>query len=226
MIQMNKNILKEEIQWLLEAIQEQFGIIRGYEEKIPRIELDILMENIRKLYEKVQMLERSGDPFTFYEHKTLEVIREKYGKEALEEDLPGGELPGKDFTEKPGIPQKEKREPKKPETPAEADLFSDQGAGFTEKLKQAREKSLGPKVRSAAPESLKASISINEKFLFINELFDGNLRDYNENIETLNGFADLAAALDYLDLLRQKNLWDTQGNAFKRLKELLESKFK
>src|SRR5512146_1146189 len=76
MIQMNRNVLKEEIQWLLEAISEQYEVIRGYEEKIPRIELDIIQENIRKLYDKINLLQKTGDPLTYFEHKTVDIIPE------------------------------------------------------------------------------------------------------------------------------------------------------
>ncbi len=61
--------------------------------------------------------------------------------------------------------------------------------------------------------------------MFINELFEGNLREYNITIETLNGFAELRQALDYLDLLRVKNLWESESAALRRLKELVEQKF-
>ncbi|MCX6267495.1 MAG: hypothetical protein NTW16_09080 [Bacteroidetes bacterium] len=61
--------------------------------------------------------------------------------------------------------------------------------------------------------------------MFINELFDGNLREYNETIETLNGFKTLDQAADYLDLMRKKNFWNTGSNAFKKLKDLVERRF-
>ncbi len=63
MNQLNKTILREEIQWLLEAIAEQFEAINAYEDKIPQIEFDIIMENIRKLYENLHVLNRQGDSF-------------------------------------------------------------------------------------------------------------------------------------------------------------------
>ena len=164
MIQMNRNILKEEIQWILEAIQEQYAMIRGYEEKIPRIEFDIIMENIRRLYEKLYMLERSGDPFTFHEHKTLEVIRDQYGEVPGNEHAVPEALTGEMETAPQPAHSREKKEPVKADPSPQADLFSDQGAGFTEKLKQAREKSLGPKFKSAAPESLKSTFPVRAGF--------------------------------------------------------------
>jgi hypothetical protein len=107
----------------------------------------------------------------------------------------------------------------------EIDLFSPESSGFSEKLKETREKTYATERLASQRKELKASISINEKFLFINELFDGNLREYNITIETLNGFADLRQALEYLDLLRLKNLWESESAAFKRLRELIEQKF-
>ena len=61
--------------------------------------------------------------------------------------------------------------------------------------------------------------------MFINDLFEGNLREYNETIEALNGFISLDQAADYLNLMKQKNLWNTGSNAFLKLKELVERRF-
>lgn len=59
---MDKNILIRELQILLEAINEQFEIIREYEDFIPKIEFDMIMDNVRKLYETFHRLERLNDP--------------------------------------------------------------------------------------------------------------------------------------------------------------------
>ena len=115
--------------------------------------------------------------------------------------------------------------PKKPGKLQEIDLFAAEEPAFNIKLKDAREKTFSPRIPSERIQNLKTAISINEKFMFINELFDGNLREYNETIETLNGFTNLDQAADFLDLMRKKNFWDTGSNPFKKLKELLERRF-
>jgi hypothetical protein len=243
MMPVNKEILKDEIQWLMEAINEQFNAIISYEGKIPQIEFDIIMENVRKFYENLHMLQRSDDPYAYFEEKVREVPviktmvprMEAVAKEPesgpTDPPEPGSEI-RIDGNEPDAFPdgQVESNE----STPfkirhhgdaVEVDLFSDTGSGFTEKLKEAREKSLGPRPVASASGDLKASISINEKFLLINELFSGNLREYNEMIDSLNGYHDLRTALEYLDLLRKKNLWDTGSAVFVRLKELVEKRF-
>jgi hypothetical protein len=44
-------------------------------------------------------------------------------------------------------------------------------------------------------------------------------------IEALNNSPDLKYALDYIDLLRKKNLWESASPAFRRIMELVEHKF-
>ena len=234
MNQLNKTILREEIQWLLEAISEQFEAINAYEDKIPQIEFDIIMENIRKLYENIHLLNRTGDSFRHYSGNETEAPSIKpHVPEIVEHEKVG--IP----EEKPAPPQpavKIRVEPEPVEIPAasdqqpgsdpdEIDLFSTPSSGFSEKLKETREKTYASERLSSQRKELKAAISINEKFLFINELFDGNLREYNITIETLNGFMELREAYEYLDLLRLKNLWESESAAFKRLRELVEQKF-
>ena len=231
MNQPNASILKDEIQWLLEAIQEQFETIRAREEKIPQIEYDMLIENTRRLYEKLLLLQKIRDPYPEHVKKSssespMEPVPDV---PAIPSPPPENLQPEKPAMEKPevkGYVPRGKKDAGKTEKHSETDLFSDENLRFTEKLREVREKTMGPRMKAAKPNDLKALISINEKFLFINELFDGNLRDYNENIETLGGFTDLKAALDYLDQLRRKNLWESESNAFGKLKEILERKFR
>ena len=111
------------------------------------------------------------------------------------------------------------------EPTSDLNIFSDAGSGFTDKLREAREKSFGHRSQAAKSDDLKSAININEKFLIINELFGGNLRDYNETIEKFNSFQDGKMAMEYLDLLRKKNVWDSGSGVFTRLKELVENKF-
>jgi hypothetical protein len=233
MNQLNKTIIREEIQWLLEAIAEQFEAINTYEDKIPQIEFDIIMENIRKLYENLHLLNREGDSFRHFSDqkaeipeikpfRTAESERNQLSKPVKKQDIRPAVRIRMD-TDSTEPLQKEHDGPDS--TSSEIDLFSTGGNEFSEKLKETREKTYASERVSSKRKELKTTISINEKFLLINELFDGNLREYNITIETLNGFAELRQALDYLDLLRIKNLWESESGAFKRLRELVEQKF-
>jgi hypothetical protein len=233
MNQLNKTILREEIQWLLEAIAEQFEAINAYEEKIPQIEFDIIMENIRKLYENLHMLNRMGDSFQHFNLpqtespaiKPVVPVSSESDQTPKPEEKPPVQPPVKIMVETTPAEPLKKEHQRHGKGSSEIDLFSTESVEFSEKLKEIREKTYAAERLSSQRKDLKASISINEKFLFINELFDGNLREYNITIETLNGFAEIRQALEFLDLLRLKNLWESQSVAFNRLRELVEQKF-
>ena len=233
MNQMNKTILREEIQWLLEAIAEQFEAINAYEDKIPQIEFDIIMENIRKLYENLHLLNRMGDTFQHLNpvHKEMPAIK-PFVPGSIHMDQTTN--PVEKHAAQPVVKIRVETETQEPlqkehhretKSTSDIDLFSTESVEFSEKLKETREKTYASERLSSQKKELKASISINEKFLFINELFDGNLREYNITIETLNGFSELRQALEFLDLQRLKNLWESESPAFKRLRELVEQKF-
>ena len=293
---MDKSIITRELQILLEAINEQFEIIKEYENFIPQIEFDMIMENVRKLYETFHRLQRLNDPMLFVEKKLAgpkeirksiplpesgpepfrelvpeplpETLREPIPEpfrelvpepipepisepfrelvpepipepisEPLRELVPDLQVLPKPLVSadtatpvqesRPIIPPKPpvKREPLAKPKPAtgELELFAAEEPVFSIRLKEAREKSLGPKL--SGHESFKASIGINDKFMFINELFDGNLREYNESIETLGGFKTLPQAQEYLDLLRRRYNWNSSLPAFRKIKEKVENRF-
>ncbi|MEI7896179.1 MAG: hypothetical protein WCJ26_04035 [bacterium] len=231
---MNKEIIKDEGKWLLEAINEQHEAIHAHREKIPQIEFDILMENVRKFYENMHILQRLNDPALYpgtkkeaVKVKEPEVVAARPDVPKIPEPVTFQNTPVqfKPAGPPPSVKQDQPSPAKKSSRPQEIDLFASDEPTYSIRLKEAREKSLGPKIPSERIENLKAAITINEKFMFINELFDGNLREYNETVETLNGFKALDQAADYLDLMRKKNFWNTGSNAFKKLKELVERRF-
>ncbi len=72
---------------------------------------------------------------------------------------------------------------------------------------------------------LREAIGINDKFLFINELFNGDLERYNKVIDELNGFSGLSGAQTYLTELQVQYQWAENGPAYQKLNVLLERKF-
>ena len=218
---MDKSMILRELQILLEAVNEQFEIIREYDEAIPQIEFDLIMENVRKLYETFHRLKRINDMIPSAGKE--QVLTANSGHNIL--SPPEAEVrPGSARTTFPSRPAIRKdTQPKQDVKTAEPELFTSVEPPINTKLREAREKSLGP--RMSRHESFKAAIGINDKFMFINELFDGNLREYNECIETLSGFKILSQAMEYLDLLRRKNNWQAGSNAFRKIRELLETRY-
>lgn len=71
---------------------------------------------------------------------------------------------------------------------------------------------------------LKTAIGINEKFFFINELFDGNLNAYNEAIDVLDGADTLEKAQSLVNELSEKHRWSDHEEAKDQLWQFIERK--
>ncbi|PTX15306.1 hypothetical protein C8N40_108198 [Pontibacter mucosus] len=75
-------------------------------------------------------------------------------------------------------------------------------------------------------DSLKNSISINQRFSFINELFDGDNLTYYQTIQTLDNFTDADSAMQYITgTLAGKYDWSRKQEHVSKLLKLVERKF-
>ena len=73
--------------------------------------------------------------------------------------------------------------------------------------------SIGARMQQKSISNLKDAIGVNEKFLFINELFNGNIQDYNDAIDKLNSFGDINEAFEYINGLTTRYAWDGNRSA-------------
>ncbi|MFO8054091.1 MAG: hypothetical protein R6U19_02890, partial [Bacteroidales bacterium] len=119
----------------------------------------------------------------------------------------------------------------------ERDLFSQKSSTLAEKLQDRGKSSLydrigsggggtlGERLKKNPVQDIKAAIGINEKFLFINELFNGNMHDYNDAIKRLNNAENLEDAAGIFEELKEKYGWDAEGHTALQLLTFVERKF-
>lgn len=92
--------------------------------------------------------------------------------------------------------------------------------------KSKEDKSWNEKLQSQPVVDLKKSIGINEKFKFVNELFDGHLQDYNENIDFLNNCKSVEEAQNFIEQsLIPKFNWKKDSGVYQSLMSLIQRKF-
>ena len=84
---------------------------------------------------------------------------------------------------------------------------------------------LAAKLQQNPVPNLKWVIGINDKFLFVNELFGGSMEKYNKSIENLNDLKTLNGAMIYLNELKIELQWNSSNEAYLKLKELVSRKF-
>lgn len=314
---MSKALIHLEIRNLVELIREQQELVLTHQGKIPQLEIDILMANIRKLYESMLMLQKVNqtivnesvspevqpktEPSLYTRQpdeliasvippvihpapepensKTLveqvmakasetiisePVVQEIPWKESEPENqlMPEEKLPShpvqpellisevettveeKNVEDVPQevVPQvalaKERaKEFSKPSNRhATASLFDDaptiadkfQGTPtLHDKISHTKEdKSLAGKLQKNPIADLKKAIGINQKFAFINELFDGDSNSYNTAIEKINSFTEHQQAISFVETeLVPAYGWTPDGETYAQLQELISRRF-
>ena len=260
----SRDILIQKIVGSLDIIVDQTSAISHYTGTMPQIELDIVMANIREVYEDYHKLSQLNDGFlpgnkeskpapvpepipkvadapVAEDKKEIPVkpeeepvkkepVKIRFAPPVIEDEVFGKNAP-KIKEQEPGKTE-EKTSPKPPvakEVPLDlfggqtiADKFKDEKQSVNEKLHQANtDKSLASKMLHNPVKDLKTAIGINDKFKFMNELFEGNLNDYNKAIETLNNFESEQEALDCLDSLYLTYKWKNDSKSYAELKNFI-----
>jgi hypothetical protein len=107
-----------------------------------------------------------------------------------------------------------------------ADKYKSETKSINDKIQKTKpEKSIGHRLQQNPIKDLKTAIGINEKFLFINELFKGNMKEYNETIISINNCTSHDDALKILNAMADKYNWEEEMVAYLTLKDFVERKF-
>lgn len=72
---------------------------------------------------------------------------------------------------------------------------------------------------------LSKEISLNKKFAFVNELFEGNMDHYNAAIQQLNNIGSLEYAKKYINELKATRRWDRESATVNNFIELVERRW-
>ncbi len=203
-----------------EPVSDEFGLFFRFED-IP--------VNETQLDETPSVVENEG--------KVVHVMEEIPEEEIPERDrVHGDDLVQDNPFEMPQMENEnvddERFEYEKSDTDGLSDIFENDDAEFElstgetlgEKM-MGEDHSLAAKLQQAPGRDLKSVIGINDKFLFVNELFGGSMEKYNKSIENLNDLKTLNGAMIYLNELKIELQWNSSNEAYLKLKNLVSRKF-
>jgi len=105
------------------------------------------------------------------------------------------------------------------------DLFSTNQSTISDRFVGKDEKSLADKLQQSTLSDLRSAIGINEKFLFINELFAGDMGRYNKTLDELNSMQNKTGLDTFFMELKIEKQWNEEEEAFIKFKELVDRKF-
>lgn len=106
------------------------------------------------------------------------------------------------------------------------DLFSDTAEKtIADKFGNSNDSSIAKRMQQSQIEDLRQAIGINEKFLFINGLFNGDLSRYNKAIDEFNELTTAEGVNTHFLELKIQNQWSDDNDGAVKLKALLDRKF-
>ena len=85
--------------------------------------------------------------------------------------------------------------------------------------------SLASKFQHGHIDDLSKAISLNDKFLYIKELFKGKGEDFGKAIQKLNMCENIDEAFQTIDMLKKYYSWDIDASAYLSLCDLVRRKF-
>ncbi len=105
------------------------------------------------------------------------------------------------------------------------DVVADASASLNDRLRQSKT-DLGETLTESPIRDLKKAIGINDRFLFINELFRGDENMYERSIKTINGFSILPEAEYWMQReLKVKLGWSDANETVKQFTQLVKRRF-
>ena len=104
-------------------------------------------------------------------------------------------------------------------------ITSDHSASLNDKLKQIKIE-LSDTLKEVPIKDLKKAIGLNDRFLFIRELFRGDETMYERSIKTINGFTIFPEAEYWIKReLKLKLAWDDHNEYVKQFDQLVKRRF-
>ena len=105
------------------------------------------------------------------------------------------------------------------------ETVSNNHASINEKLKQSKI-DLGDTLTEVPVRDLRKAIGVNDRFLFINELFRGDEVAYERSIKTINSFSIFAEAEYWIQReLKVKNGWNNSDEMVMQFYQLVKRRF-
>lgn len=236
----------EEVYNLIEKIVSRTERLNGYSGRVPAIEIDLALEEIRKLYDCFLLFgEMSGRQALASDSTSTEEVGEPLTKEEISEEFISkdvSEVVDKEkAVEEPvalADPVAEERpsvvpvvEEEEKESVKEKRILADKLSKGDKKsindiiAANMSDKSISSRMQQNPISNLKSAIGINEKFIFVYELFGGNTQNYTETIEKLNNMPGRDEAVALMEAMRKEYHWDIENMAFQKLVDMVTRRY-
>lgn len=207
-------------------------------------ELEGVLDDVRALHERIAILQylavqpqpqtkakAKTNSFSFgVDQNMLDSLREPTNQTNLLDAIEQENLPEEDSNDSPIEKNEIKQEPIKEEPviseEKKAEVLKEEGKSINDSFSNQQEvESLAQKLGKKPITDLSEAIGLNQKFLFMNDLFEGENNLYKEAIKTLNSFSSYFEADEYINVLSSRHSWDSTSRTVKDFIELVERRY-
>lgn len=249
----SKDISQIEIDILLSKLRDTYSLCLGFDNKEEEREFEIKEEMPKEIIELVEVFELEKTEDVEEEEIIEEEIEEKEEEEEVKEIILEKKTPSVlkylnenmpksmnfAFEEKPLVKEeaiekvveeivesvKEEVKTESPKTTTLGEKYQNQASLFESMSNKTEKNDINSKLNQSRAD-LRTAIGVHEKFMFINDLFSGNLREYTEFIQNLNAAENLDNAKDIIREVKEKKRWITTSLPYTTLENVVERKFK
>ena len=194
---MKKLTVKKDVITLINGLKEQADTIVDME-RVPQPEIMLMLHKIQELHKKIIVFEHLNAQTETHDTPDVEVIMPLLDPIVKTEN----ETVAPEVIKKTIIQPLEMPEQKT--TSIDIHLMKQETA-----VNKADKKN--------AIVNLNAVIGINDRFQFANELFGGNMQEYNIAIQQLSASETVESAIQYFKNLQQLYKWEEENKTAKRL---------
>ena len=229
-------VYKNTLEAILEIVKEIKTMVAGFTnyEEIPDIEMDLTLEKVRNLYDILLILKQSQSkesvkmPEQISEPAAGPIKADNTGPNNIStETKTGDEIEDVDDSlehdESAGIELSEEESGKTDNNKKIiSDRFKSQSTSIHDSFSKSQQyDDLSTKLKSKPITNIADAIGINDKFIFIKELFNDDADKYNKTIEVLNNATNFNDAYNYL--MGNFN-WDMDNSLVQILLDLIRRK--
>lgn len=239
---MNKNEL---VKTILKNIQDIYSISGKFEnsDELHQIDIDLALSKVRNLYDLLLTI----DPKTIHKPQNQDkelLTKPKQAEQKIEEKkvevVIEPEITEPEPKTEEIIVQEPELEIEKPKGDAKikdeleetvkngnsqeiiADKFQSKKFVHDSISEKSLKQDVSSKLQSKPIKDINSAIGLNDKFIFIKELFRNNKESYHETIQVLNNFDTFENAIEFLS---ENFKWNSDDPNFERLKELVRRKY-
>ena len=211
---MDRNSIRKEIVALVSSIKDQSDILAN--EKVPsQLDLELFLHKVEKLYQKSIVFNHLSLYDGFLEMNEVSLTPQPVPI-VKQQPITNAE-------EQPHLPEAAVKQATDPAI--ELPLIQPKVSEPDRPAEPEQKKQTTAHVQKPSVSDLKSAIGINDKFLFANELFKGNMQEYSIAIQQLNTCDTFESAMLYFQSLQQLYNWDPKNESQKRLLELVDRRY-